>query len=102
MKKKCLWCNKNTVSLFGIYDEDSNTCEPCLVLSYRRDNDPTYGEYSRHAQAERNAYSKDILQPMKKDGTVNKHFVQAHGTKSIEKELKTTRKAIMENVEKYG
>lgn len=101
MKKKCLWCKKNVVSLFGRYDVDSNTCEPCLQ-KYSQDDKPMYGEWSRHAEAEKNAYSKDILQPMKKDGTINKHFVQAHGTKSLEKELKTTKQAIIDNVEKYG
>jgi hypothetical protein len=98
MKKKCLWCKSRQVSLFGKYDEDSNTCEPCLMESFARGQEPVPGQALR----ERSYYSDDIVQPIKKDGTVNKKFVQAHGTKALEKELKVSRKEIMENVERYG
>lgn len=60
------------------------------------------GEWSRKAQTERNEFAKDILQPLKKDGTVNKHFVEAHGTKTLQKELKLKPRQIRENIEKYG
>lgn len=51
---------------------------------------------------QRRGYEKDTLQPLKKDGTINKDFVQAHGTKSIEKELKVSKDAIRQNIERYG
>lgn len=102
MKKKCLWCDKRIVSLFGKYDEDSNICKLCLLEIERRGTEPVSGSYDRHLSVERNAHSKDILQPLKKDGSINKHFVEAHGTQSIEKNLKISKKQIIENVEKYG
>ena len=63
---------------------------------------PVHGAWSRNAQVEKNAYAKDILQPFQKDGTINKHFVEAHGTRSLQKELKMSDKAIRANAEKYG
>ena len=63
---------------------------------------PVQGEWSRHQRSELDAHAKDVLQPLKKDGTVNKHFVEAHGTKSLEKEWKVPRQKIMEDVQKYG
>lgn len=98
MKKKCLWCEKRQVSLFGKYDEDSNICSVCLAEKMISDNEPVKGQ----AQRERSAFSDDIVQPIKADGTVNKKFVQAHGTKALEKNLKVSRKEIIDNVEKYG
>ncbi len=56
-------------------------------------------------QAARNAqrgHEKDILQPLKKDGTFNKAFVEAHGTKSIAKEYKIKPEHIEANIAKYG
>lgn len=102
MKKKCLWCEKRLVSLFDKYDEDSNICKICLEKTNYMIDKPMYGEWSRHNKAEKDVHAKDILQPMKKDGTVNKHFVEAHGTVSLEKELKVSRKEILKNVERYG
>ena len=61
-----------------------------------------FGEWTRHTNSEKEEFSKEILQPLKKDGTINKHFIQAHGTKSIEKEYKLTESQIKENVERYG
>jgi hypothetical protein len=98
MKKKCLWCNTREVSLFGKYDEDSNTCEECLNESYAKGSEPVPGQ----AMRERSYFADDIVQPMKKDGTINKKYIQAHGTKALEKELKVSKKQIMDNVEKYG
>lgn len=60
------------------------------------------GEWSRHNDQEKKAHSKDILQPLNKDGQINKHFVEAHGTRSIEKEMKIPAKVIRENIERYG
>ena len=59
------------------------------------------GEWGRNA-AQQIKNNPDVLQPFKKDGTINKDFVQAHGTKTLEKEHKTTRQAIMDEVENYG
>ena len=57
------------------------------------------GEWSRHAKTELQAHAKDVLQPIKgtrSDGSkiINKHFVQAHGTKEIEKNYGLTRTQI--------
>ena len=98
MKKKCLWCDKRIVSLFGKYDEDSNICKICLIEIEKRGTEPVQGQ----AERERSYFADDIVQPLKKDGTVNKKFVQAHGTQSIEKSFKMSKKEVMENVEKYG
>lgn len=100
-KKKCLWCNSRQVSLFGKYDEDSNTCEPCL-LERLDEVKPVYGQHTRIVNGEKEVHHKDILQPLKKDGTINKNFVSVHGTKSIEKEMKVSKREIMDNIEKYG
>lgn len=56
-------------------------------------------------QAAKNAqrgHEKDILQPVRKDGTFNPEFVAAHGTKSLEKEYKIKKEHILTNVAKYG
>lgn len=63
---------------------------------------PVHGAWSRAASVEKNAFAKDILQPTRKDGTINPHFVQAHGTRSIEKEMKLSKKEIYKQIEKYG
>lgn len=60
------------------------------------------GEWGRHAAAELKEHATETLQPVRKDGTVNPAFVKAHGTKSLEKEWKVPRRAILENVERYG
>lgn len=60
------------------------------------------GEWSRNAAAEKDAHAKDLLQPTRKDGTINPQFVKAHGTKSLQKELKLSKKEIRDNVERYG
>lgn len=49
------------------------------------------GEWSRHANSEKQAFSKDLLQPLNTDGTVNKHFVEVNGTRAYKKELKLTK-----------
>lgn len=100
--KLCVWCDKNPVSMFGEYDEDSNMCAQCLDNARKRGNRPIFGEWSRNANAEKDAHSADILQPMRKDGTVNPDFVKVHGTKSLKKELKVSDKEIRDNVERYG
>lgn len=57
---------------------------------------------SSHVRNQRLGHEKDVLQPLKSDGTINKNFVKAHGTKSIQKEYKLTDAQIRENVERYG
>jgi hypothetical protein len=108
-KKKCLFCHKNNVTgLWGEefrhkkpwYDEESNSCEECFRIS--RKLIPVSGEWGRHAESEKRAFAKDVLQPLNKDGTINKHFVQAHGTRTLEKEFKATPQAIRAEAEKYG
>lgn len=57
---------------------------------------------SSHVRNQRLGHEADVLQPLKSDGTINKNFVKAHGTKSIQKEYKLTDAQIRENVERYG
>lgn len=59
-------------------------------------------EWSRSASLELSTHAKDVLQPLKKDGTINKHFVEAHGTQSLQKELKLSEREIHANIERYG
>jgi len=96
----CLWCDKNKT-----IDDTSNTCEECLNKEMVRINkapSPLSGEWGRHQKQELEANSKDVLQPFKKDGTVNKHFIQAHGTRALEKELKQPKEKILKEAERYG
>lgn len=60
------------------------------------------GAWTRATKTEIIGHESDIEQPLRKDGTINPRFVAAHGTKSIEKNLKIDKKTILENVEKYG
>lgn len=92
-KKLCAWCKKNTVALWDVYDEYSNSCTLC---SNKRKimEVPLAGAWSRHQKVELKAAGADVLQPKNKDGTVNKKFVRAYGTKKLEKEWKTTAKKI--------
>ena len=96
----CLWCHRRPT--FG-GDEffTSHTCKPCLISRSGTINFPLQGEWSRHARRELDENAKDVLQPLKKDGTINKHFVQVHGTRSIEKEMKISKQKIHESLERY-
>ena len=76
----------------GEYDEDANNCKECRDRVFT--NKPIAGAWSRHQKVELNAHEKDVLQPKNKDGTINKKFVRAYGTKTIEKEYKATKKEI--------
>lgn len=100
MKKlrECSWCLKENID-----NDMDNCCPDCVAEQTRKySNKPVQGSWTRNAQAELNAHAKDVLQPLKSDGTINKHFVEAHGTKSIQKELKVSKKEILNNVERYG
>lgn len=77
-------------------------CGRCYIAYNQEHPRPVQGQWTRSTQTDLNAHSKDVLQPIKKDGTINKDFVQAHGTATLEKELKLSRKEIHENVERYG
>ena len=110
MKTECPRCgakDKTETTLFKSGSVYVNTnCDKCSYnygrLDMGYDNKPMQGEWSRHNTTERNEFAKDILQPIKKDGTINKHFVEAHGTKALQKELKLKPRQIRENIEKYG
>lgn len=84
----------------------NTACTACRYNYGRLDagttNEAMPGEWGRHASAEKEAFAKDLLQPRNKDGTLNKHFVKAHGTKSIQKEMKLSNRQIRENIERYG
>lgn len=93
MKKICLWCEKNLVidCICGNPKCEelgqANICAECIPRVFK--DTPITGQWSRHAAAELRAYEKDVLQPKNKDGTFNKKFVKAYGTKKLEKEYKT-------------
>ena len=57
------------------------------------------GKYRNYAY---NFKDKDTLQAFNRDGTVNKEFVQAHGTQSLEKEHGVSKEAIMKEISRYG
>ena len=87
----CQKCkNKATQWEIRFYGE----CGECFI----KENREIPGRWSRRTNVERNHFAKDLLQPLKKDGTVNKHFIQAHGTKTLEKEWKMTEKEIKQNI----
>lgn len=78
-------------------------CAPCekehalwlLELEDKRSHS-LQGEWGRHAKAEKDAFSKDLLQPRNKDGTINKHFVEVNGTRAFKKEMKLSKKEFSE------
>lgn len=93
------------------------TCERCLLpIKKKKDHghlicpleprsgrsEPTGNAWTRSAKAELGAHAKDVLQPKNKDGTFNKHFVQAHGTVTLQKQFKVSDREIRENADKYG
>jgi hypothetical protein len=71
------------------------SCGECSNKENR--NKPTTGLWTRHTNVDRNLFAKDLLQPVK-NGKINKDFVQAHGTKTLEKEWKITKKEIESNL----
>lgn len=81
-------------------------CKKCKKWAIRsnssQSNEPLSGSWSRHARQELETYSKDTLQPLDKHGNVNRKFIQAHGTQSLEKEYKMTKQEVLEQAEKYG
>ena len=50
-----------------------------------------HGEWTRHERSEIIGQEKNILQPLKRDGTIDKRFVDTYGTERIEKEMKITK-----------
>lgn len=87
-----------------IYDQmlAGTFVEPTYESSKPKPIQPVAGAWSRTTSVDRAVHAKDILQPLKKDGTINKHFVDVHGTKTLQKELKISEKEIRNNVERYG
>jgi len=77
-------------------------CATCHIQTNHETNSPTQGSWTRATSIERTIHAKDILQPFKKDGTVNKQFVEVHGTQQIQKQLNMTDKAVRESVARYG
>ena len=75
-------------------------CELCLGNVNRAS--PVAGVWSRGQRQELEVNAKDVLQPLKKDGTINKNFVSVYGTKMLEKEYKTTKEKVLKEVERYG
>lgn len=103
ISKKC----ERVVQKTGLEHEIYARCEPCEKehKAWREGHSvfaPVQGSWSRYRQQELSANAKDTLQPLKEDGTINKHFVQAHGTKALQKELKVSKDVIRQNIEKYG
>ena len=74
------------------------SCQTCSAARAKKPETAVQGSWSR----EKDAYSKDLLQPFKKDGKINKHFVEVYGTAALKKELKVSDKEIRANVERYG
>lgn len=104
IKLKCKTC-KDTDSFHGW--KQKPYCSPYCQGSIKFTKEEVGGVLIINGitQAAKNAqrgHEDDIQQPLKKDGTINPHFVKVHGTKSIEKELKISKKQIHESVEKYG
>lgn len=98
-KNTCWHCDKRVAT------GDTIACVTCVKRwdkGWRPDPAAPHGAFSRHARSELDAYAKDVLQPINRHGTINKHFVQVHGTRAIEKEFKMTKEQVFGNVEKYG
>lgn len=51
-------------------------------------------EWTRRIKQERQHYEADILQPVKHNGEVNKHFRKMYGDKTIRKEYKKNEEVI--------
>jgi hypothetical protein len=75
------------------------SCGQCYIEANWEKRTAAPGEWTRHSQAELGAYAKETLQPVTRQGKVNKHFVQVYGTKILEKEMKMTRKQIIAQAE---
>lgn len=92
--QKCAECEK-TVLRKG---DGQYRCRACINLIFGQ-NKPLEGRWSRNANQERQAHAKDIAQPFKKDGTVNRDFVKAYGPNTIAKEMKVKPKDILRAVD---
>lgn len=107
-KVPCMQCRR---MLLSTALNEWNRCEPCEIEHvawlrgleergmYRKS---VSGEWSRHATTEKEAFAADVAQPVRKDGTIDGRFVKKYGTKSLQKELKMSKKQIHEHVERYG
>ena len=81
-KKRTAWEIENHVPFLHL----KKICGDCYVKT----SDHTKLErndisWSRHQKAELEAHAKDVVQPLK-NGVINKKFIQAYGTKTLEKE----------------
>ena len=86
--EKCVDCVKWVKKMLNKEDEDSGV----LIID----------GVTQSVKNQRRGHEKDLLQPMRKDGTINPAFVYVHGTHSIEKNMNIKRSAIMESIENYG
>ena len=74
-------------------------CGQCFIEVNQKENKPLQGQWTRSTKAELQAHAKDVLQPLTENGRINKHFIEAHGTKVLEKEMKISKQEIMAQAE---
>lgn len=78
-------------------------CSPyCKDVAEGKYQEHSSGEWGRNAKTQLQEHGKDVLQPLNKDGTISKKFVNAHGTKTLQKELGMTASEIKSEAERYG
>ena len=75
-------------------------CSPYCKAGRPQGETHIFGEWTRNQRTEIIGLEKNILQPVKRDGTLDKRFIDTYGTKKIKKEFRITSKQIKENLEK--
>ena len=77
IEPKCWDCGKEV-------PEERIRCDECIKNWKPKINDKTDNfAWSRKMRVERDCYAKEILQPLNKDGTPNKHFEKVYGKNKL-------------------
>jgi len=97
--EQCRDCDK------PVDNRNENRCSKCLKIWEKSQKEPyktepVQGEWTRSTRTDAIGIESDFLQPIKRDGTLNPHFIEKHGTKKIEKELNLTQKQIREQMDR--
>ena len=63
------------------YVDGKKTCDRCHPVNRS-------GTFLRHLEGEAREYDRDIVQPLRKDGTMNEDYLELYGKEKFDKAIK--------------
>jgi len=98
MKKICEVCGQPWEYQYKVYYDENGIKTGCLHDGEFKASNPEFVPMS--LKQDRRTYSKDILQPYRKDGSVNQDFVKAYGAQRHPEYNKEINKSINNHLKK--